>query len=66
MDGSSSTTMMDKSRQLSVCTYAAQYNGMDGTTGTPTRKKSVPEYEEDGIHIGREFGFSRSDASDHV
>jgi pheromone alpha factor receptor len=64
--GSSSTTMMEKSRQLSVCTCAAKYKSMDSTTNTPTRKESVLEYEDDGIHIGREFGFSHSDAADRV
>jgi pheromone alpha factor receptor len=66
MGGSSSTTMMEKSRQLSICTCAAKYKGMDSKTNTPTRKESIPEDEDDAIHIGREFGFSHSDVADRV
>jgi pheromone alpha factor receptor len=55
----SSTIMMDKSRQFSVCTCATKCT-------TPIHKKSATEYEDDSIHIGRDFGFSRTDAADRV
>ncbi|KAH7380348.1 fungal pheromone mating factor STE2 GPCR-domain-containing protein [Phaeosphaeria sp. MPI-PUGE-AT-0046c] len=55
---STSTTMMDRSRQMSVCTCANK-----SMASTPdTRKKSVAEYGDDAILIGREFGFSRDEA----
>jgi hypothetical protein len=46
--------MYDKSRQMSVCTCATKCD-------TPVRNKSITDEDDDGIHIGREFGF-RTDA----
>jgi hypothetical protein len=51
---------------MSVCTCGAKSKGTDSTGGTPVRKKRVPEYEDDAIHIGREFGLSHNDAGDRV
>jgi pheromone alpha factor receptor len=58
-----STTMVNNSRQLSICTC----KGIDSIATTPSpRKKSVLEYEDDANLIGRDFGFSRGDAGDRV
>jgi hypothetical protein len=48
-----------------VCTCATECKGNDIAAATP--KKGRAEYDDDdGIYIGREFGFSRDEASDRV
>ncbi|KAF1918501.1 fungal pheromone mating factor STE2 GPCR-domain-containing protein [Ampelomyces quisqualis] len=63
----SSNTMMDRSRQLSVCTCATHAKGVESVATTPSpRKKSVVDYDDDDTPIGRDFGLSRGDASERV
>jgi pheromone alpha factor receptor len=65
--GSNSATMMDRSRQMSVCTCAAKCKGNDSAATTPSaRKKSMSEYDEDTILVGREFGFTMDDVGERV
>jgi pheromone alpha factor receptor len=59
-----STSAMENSRQMSVCTCATECKGNDIAATTP--KKGRAEYDDDGIYIGREFGFSRDETSDRV
>jgi hypothetical protein len=47
---------------MSVCSCATKFKSIDSAVTTP--KKSMAEYEDDDIHIGREFGFSRGDAGE--
>jgi pheromone alpha factor receptor len=57
-------TVMDKSRQMSICTCATKCNG--GYITPSPRKKSMYEYDDEAILVGREFGFTRDDAGDRV
>ncbi|KAL5119879.1 pheromone alpha factor receptor [Pleosporales sp. CAS-2024a] len=54
---STGASMMDKSRQMSVCTCGTKCNS-EATTPSP-RKKSLLEYDDEAILVNREFGFMR-------
>lgn len=52
---------------MSVCTCATKCQGTGSAAMTPSaRKKSLSEYDEDTILVGREFGFTRHDVGDRV
>jgi hypothetical protein len=62
-----SNTATEKSRQLSVCTCSVNGKGVESTATTPSpRKKNMDEYEDDNIYVGRDFGVSHGNASNHV
>ncbi|EAT81820.2 hypothetical protein SNOG_10426 [Parastagonospora nodorum SN15] len=52
----SSGTVVDRSRQMSVCTCAS--------SSPFVRKKSVAEWDDEAILVGREFGFSRGEVGE--
>ena len=62
---SQGSTAFDKSRQMSVSTYAKSKD-IESAGGTPTS----PSYEKSitghGIRIDHDFGYSRGDAADRV
>ena len=54
----SSGTVVDRGRQMSVCTCAS------ASPSPFARKKSVVEWDDEAILVGREFGFSRGEAGE--
>jgi hypothetical protein len=61
--------MVEKSRQLSVCTCSMKGKGIDTVATSPTtlRQKGVVEMgDEEGTQIARDFGFSRGEDADQV
>ncbi|KAF1849448.1 uncharacterized protein K460DRAFT_404672 [Cucurbitaria berberidis CBS 394.84] len=61
---SGSSTMFDKSRGMSVSTYSKS-NEIESASTTPSPRKKT-HTNDDGIHVGHEFGFSHGDAADQV
>jgi pheromone alpha factor receptor len=52
---------------MSICTCATKCKGNDSVATTPSaRKKSMSEYDEDTILVGREFGFTKDDVGERV
>jgi pheromone alpha factor receptor len=55
-----SSAAVEKSRQLSVCTCATKSRGNESVATTP-RKERMDDEEDEGIYVGREFGFRREE-----
>jgi pheromone alpha factor receptor len=52
---------------MSICTCATKCKGNDSAATTPSaRKRSMSEYDEDTILVGREFGFTKDDVGERV
>jgi pheromone alpha factor receptor len=62
---SQSSTVCDKSRQMSVSTYAKSKDteSAAGTPNSPSYEKSINGH---GIRVDNDFGYSRGDAADRV
>jgi pheromone alpha factor receptor len=55
------STALEKSRQLSVCTCATKSRGGESAATTPRKEGMDDEVDEEGIYVGREFGFRRQE-----